>query len=169
MWYVIQVRATREPEILAIMNKCYKEPQEDFFAMKCVSFRRSLEGKWQTNEKYAFPGYIFAATKDIQSLRERLRKIPELTKILGCGECVIPISEDEENLLMNLGGPEHLIKASNGYKAGDHIEIVDGALKGLESRIIWVNPHKRKACIEIEIAGRKVQTKLALDFIKIPS
>jgi len=99
MWYVIQVGPRREQEqeqeIITLCDKWVKIPSEEFFTMKRIRFNRSSDGTWNQLEKLAFPGYVFASTDDIDSLRTRLKKIPELTKLLGAGDEIFSIYDEE--------------------------------------------------------------------------
>ncbi len=165
MWYVIQVGPRREHEILALCEKWVRIPSEEFFVMRCMGYRRRTDGTWDKLERLAFPGYIFVRTDDIDDLRLRLKKIPELTKVLGAGDEIFPIYEEEEKLLWDLGGEDHFIKASHGYRDGDKVVVVDGSLINKEGLITWVNAHKRMALIEIQFAGRTVRTKVGLEII----
>lgn len=166
MWYVIQVRATREHEILALLDRWVKEADEEFFVMRCMRYLRQQDAAWDNVEALAFPGYIFADTNDIDGLRERLKQIPDLTKVLGAGDEIFPVYEEEERILKLIGGKKHLIEASQGVRQGNRIVVIKGNLVGQEAMIKWVNSHKRMACIEFEISGRKVTTKVGLEIIR---
>lgn len=166
MWYVIQVRTGREHEILTLYDRRIKSTDEELFIMRCMRYIRNPGGGFHEQEANAFPGYIFADTKDINNLKERLNDIPELTKIVGAGDEVFPIYQEEENLLKLLGGDEHLISTSKGIQKGDKIIVSSGSLAGLEGKIAWVNRHRRTACIEIDFCGHTVKTKLGLEIIE---
>lgn len=166
MWYVIQVKSTREHYILSLCEERVRMPSEEMFVMKCVRYLRESDGSWRENEVIAFPGYVFADTEDIDSLRERLKRIPELTKVIGAGDEIFPIYENEKKLLELLGGKEHIISASKGVKKGDEIVVLSGDLVGHEAMIKWVNIHKKLALIEFDIAGQKVRTKVGLEILK---
>ena len=168
MWYVMQVRATREQEILKLCEERVKRSGEEFFIMRCLRFYREPEGIWIKKEVKAFPGYIFIDTENIDEIRERLYLIPDLTKLLGAGDEIFPIYEDEENLLKLLGEKEHLIRASSYFKDGEKIIVTEGSLVGLEAYITWVNPHKKTVCIDVPLAGRVVSTKLAMEEVTRP-
>ncbi|MBO5622646.1 MAG: transcription antiterminator, partial [Butyrivibrio sp.] len=80
MWYVIQVSPSHEHEVLVQLDKFVKTGNEEFFIMRCLRYLRQKDASWDNVEALAFPGYIFAKTDDINYLRERLIKVPYLTK-----------------------------------------------------------------------------------------
>ena len=94
MLYVIQVKPLHEDKTLIMLNQYVKAESEEFFVMKCMRYLRQKDATWDDVEALAFPGYIFARTDDIDSLRDRLLKIPDLTKVLGAGDEVFPIYKE---------------------------------------------------------------------------
>ena len=166
MWYVIQVMAGREEYILSFCEQVVRKSSEEMFVMRCDRLLRNQDGSWRKNEEIAFPGYLFADTDDIDGLRERLKKIPELAKVVKVGTGIFPIYDGEEKLFELMGGKEHLIKASTGIRKGDKIVVLEGSLVGHEALIKWVNSHKRLAEIELDLAGEKIKTKVGLEILK---
>ena len=166
MWYVIQVRTGKEHDILTMYNRRIKAPDEELFIVRCIRYIRNPGGGFHEQEANAFPGYIFADTENINNLIERLRKIPDLTKVLGAGEDVFPIYKEEEEVLQLLIGDDHIISTSKGIIRNRQLIITSGDLVGQEGLIVWVNRHRKVACIEIEISGRKVKTKVGLEITK---
>ncbi|MBO5621536.1 MAG: antiterminator LoaP [Butyrivibrio sp.] len=163
MWYVIQVRTGREHDIITMYEKRIKVPDEEIFIIRCMRFIRNPGGGFHEQEANAFPGYVFADTHNIEDLIERLRDIPELTKVIGAGEEIFPIYKEEEDILKFLVGDNHLIGTSKGIIKNNRIIITSGNLAGHEGMIVWVNRHRKVACIEIDISGHKVKTKVGLE------
>ncbi len=163
MWYVIQVAPNRERDVIAMCNERIKKPDEEFFVMKGIRYLREKDGSWRENEIIVFPRYVFVDTEDIGNLRERLLKIPDLTKVVSSGEEVFPIYPDEEQLLKIIGGTEHLITASVGVKTDEGVKVTQGGLLGHEDMIKWVNTHKRLACVELELSGHRTAVKIGLE------
>ena len=141
MWYVIQVRSGREHDILTMYERRIKVPDEELFIIRCIRFIRNPGGGFHEQEANAFPGYVFADTDNIENLIERLRNIPELTKVLGAGEEIFPIYKEEEEILKFLVGDDHLISTSKGIIKNNQIIITSGDLVGQEGLIVWVNRH----------------------------
>lgn len=166
MWYVIQVQCRHEAETAEMCQARAARDGEKVFVMMSERLMRKTDGIWEKRQQVAFPGYIFAETGDIQGLRIRLRDVGTMMKVLAIGDEMKPIFPEEEELLRNLGGEEHIIRSSEGFKAGEKLVVTDGPLKGYEGRIKWVNIHRKIAAIEIEILGQKVVVKLGIEFLK---
>ncbi|MBQ8956088.1 MAG: antiterminator LoaP [Lachnospiraceae bacterium] len=165
MWYVMQVRAAHE---LAIVERCRKDviiPGEDVFVMRSERMFKS-HGEWELREEVSFQKYIFAETGDTDDFRIRLRNVKERTKMLGVGDEIVPISQEEEELLRKLGGDEHVIRYSTGFVAGDRLIVTEGPLAGHEGEVKWVDRHQRLAGIEIELMGQMVTIRLGCEVLK---
>ncbi|MBQ9361451.1 MAG: antiterminator LoaP [Lachnospiraceae bacterium] len=165
MWYVIQVKAMHET---AVVERCRSDviiPGEDVFAMKSERmFKR--HGEWSLIEEVSFQKYIFAVTEDTDDFRIRLRNVKELTKMLGVGDEVVPIRQDEEDLLRSLGGEEHVIRYSVGFVTGDRLIVTEGPLAGHEGEVKWIDRHQRLAGIETELMGQIVTIRLGCEVLK---
>lgn len=166
MWYVIQVQARRE---LAVVEKCHKRnvilPGEEVFTM--LSERMVKErGEWKKKTEVAFQKYIIAETKDADGFRVRLQKIGEMAKMLGVNDQVVPIYPEEEERLKRLGGPEHVIRYSEGYMLNERLIVTDGPMKGMEGQVKWTDRHQRLAGVEVLLLGRKVVVKMGIGILK---
>lgn len=54
-------------------------------------------------EKILFPGYVFMVSGRLDDLYQELRKVIGLTKLLGTGKEIVPLSEEETALLKRIG------------------------------------------------------------------
>lgn len=167
MWYVIQVQARHE---VAVVDKCHARggvllPGEDVFTM--LSERMIKErGEWKKKAEVAFQKYVFAETEDADGFRIRLRKVEEMTKMLGVDGKIVPIYPEEQELLEKLGGKEHVIRYSEGYMFNEKLVVTDGPMKGMEGRVKWMDRHQRIAGIEISIFDRKIIVKMSVGILK---
>ena len=166
-WYAVQVRTGRE-EITAQL--CTKLVEKDViiecFIPKCERMKRYL-GEWHIEQHAMFPGYIFIITKQIEMLFLELKKIPELTKILGSGTEFIPLKDSEEELLLHIGGEEHLAKMSQGYIVGDKVIITSGPMKDMGGYIKYINRHKRLAVVRVNMFAGDHDVTMSLEIVKI--
>lgn len=165
MWYVLQVRTGQETDIIAQCRSIVLQENEDVFIMLGEKKRR-LRGKWETKRYLLFPGYIFIDTTDIDGFRIRLQEIKAMTKVLGIGEEVVPIWPEEEEFLRQLGGEDHIAGYSEGYLEGEHLVVMDGALKGYEGTVKRIDRHHRLVTIEVPLLGRIVEVQLGLGIVK---
>lgn len=72
----------------------------------------------------------------IDELFNKLKLIPDLTKVLGNdGEFICPILKEEAIFLLKFGKEKHIVDLSQGYIEGDKINIISGPLVGYEGMI----------------------------------
>lgn len=165
MWYVIQVRTGTEEEIQRqCENIIDKSILERSFIPKYEQ-ERKYQGKWHTELKVLFPGYVFLISEDMEKLFFELKRIMGLTKLLGTGETVVPLTDEETDFLLKLGGEEQTVEMSEGIIENDMVVVTSGPLKGNEGLIKKIDRHKRKAWLEIEMFGRMVEMQVGLEVV----
>lgn len=166
MWYVVQVRAGTEESIKiqcertvpdSILERCFIPYYEE---------RRRRQGSWTTIKRILFPGYVFAVTEDVEELCQQLKHVLGLTKIIGLGREIVPLSEDEVNFMERIGGKDQLVGMSEGIIEGGQVRIYDGPLQGMEGYVKKIDRHKRKAWLEIEMFGRIQLVQVGLEIVK---
>ena len=94
MWYVIQVRSGTEEEI---QRQCETVIDKDILERAFVPYseqERKYQGEWHREYKVLFPGYVFLVSKDKAELFYQLKRVIGLTKLLGTGYEIVPLSED---------------------------------------------------------------------------
>lgn len=162
-WYALQVRTGQE-EVIA--NKCQTLISKDILE-ECVvlhyEYMKKFHGRWHKEEKVLFPGYLFVVTNKIDDLFVNLKKIPDLTKLLGKEE-ILPIYKEEVLYLIKYSD-NHLIKMSKGVIKGDRVIVESGPLKGYDGFIKKVDRHKRIAFIDIELFNTITTIKVGLEIV----
>lgn len=163
MWYVIQTQTGKEKRTKDLIERMV--PSELYSEVRILYYetKRKYQEEWHLEQKTMFPGYLFLITDQIEEIFLYLRKVPELTKVLGYGDDVVPISEKEEAFLTKISGGGNIVEMSYGIQVGDKIIVKEGILKGLESVIRKIDRHKRKALIEIEMLGEIRQVEIGLE------
>ena len=165
MWYVIQVQARHE-ELVA--DKCRQRvivPGEQVFVIMAERMFRKKEG-WERQLHPAFQKYVFAEMEDVEDFRIRLRKIKELAKLLEIGGDITPIRPEEQELLLELGGDDHIIRISEGYMEGEKLVVTDGPLKGLEGTVKRVNPRQHMVEIVTSLLGEESVVRLGVELVQ---
>lgn len=163
MWYVIQVRTGSEENIRLqceanipqdVMERCFIPYYEE---------RRRIRGEWMTLKKILFPGYVFLITEEIDELFYQLKKVIGLTRLLGAGDEIIPLTERETDFLLRFGGENQIVEMSEGIIEQSRIRILSGPLMGMEGQIRKIDRHKRKAWLEVEMFGRVQRVEVGLE------
>ena len=99
-------------------------------------------------------------------LQKELGKIENMTKLLGVGKYIVPLSEEEVCFIRQLTGDSDTVKMSEGIIEHDKVRVLCGPLAGLESTICKIDRHKRKAWINTEMFGRQQLIEAGLEVIK---
>lgn len=165
MWYVVQVRTGTEE---SIRQQCEKQIDENVLEGCFVPYyeeQRRMRGKWTTLRKVLFPGYVFVITNEIEELYKNLKTIIGLTKLLGTGQEIVPLTTDEERFLRKFGGEEHVVAISEGVIEHSRVRVMSGPLLGMEGYIRKIDRHKRKAWLEMELFGRKQMIQAGLEVV----
>lgn len=165
MWYVMQVRTGTEENIRCQCQRLISSDTLERCFIPYYQQKKRFQGEWHIQERILFPGYVFLITQNLEKLVESLKQVIGMTKLLGTGEEIIPLSQEEIDLLLRLGKEEQLVTMSTGMIENDQVKIFDGPLKGMEGYIKKIDRHKRKARIVIDMFGRSVDMEVGLEII----
>ncbi|MCI8417892.1 MAG: antiterminator LoaP [Lachnospiraceae bacterium] len=166
MWYVIQVRTGTEESIQIqceknisgkILKECFIPRYEE---------QRKYLGEWRICQRTLFPGYLFLVSEHLDELYQSLKHVIGLTKLLGTGREIIPLSQDEIQFLLRFGGEEQLVKLSQGIIEQSRVRVLLGPLQGMEGYIRRIDRHKRKAYLEIPMFGRILNAQVGLEIME---
>ena len=119
---------------------------------------KKFDGEYKIITRPLFPGYVFVNTEDEERLRAHFRRNTEISKLLYSPEAndnIVLLSEEEEKILDQLCGKDHVLDISTGYKDENGAHITSGPLVGMENMIKKINRHKRIAVIEIDIFSKR--------------
>ena len=151
MWYVLQVRTGTEENIRtqcrnnipeAVLTRCFIPYYEE---------KRRIRGTWTVIRKVLFPGYVFAVTDRPGDLYQSLKQVIGLTKLIGTGQEIVPLTEEEKNFLEEL--------------EGDQVIVTKGPLKGKEGMIRKIDRHKRKVWLEVKMFGKMQRVEAGLEIV----
>lgn len=165
MWYVLQVMSGREAELRELISCCLDREllQDCFYPTYEAFFKKG--GERRVVKRRLFPGYLFLVTEDIQAVEQRLREIPEMTKVLKIGQEAIPLTETEQGFLERHLDGEHVLPMSRGYKCGDEIRITEGPFAGYQGQLKAVDRHNRYGVISLQMFGRDVEMRFGLEVV----
>lgn len=128
--------------------------------------KKRFQGEWHIQERILFPGYVFLIAQNLECLVNGLKKVIGLTKLIGIGDQIVPLVQEEVELLMRIGTDKQLVEMSSGIIENDRVRILSGPLMGMEGNIRRIDRHKRIAYLEIEMFGRTVEMKVGLEIIR---
>ena len=165
MWYVVQVRTGSEEKIRL---QCQQNISGDVLERCFIPYyeeKKRIRGNWTIQKKILFPGYIFVITEKLDELYEGLKGVIGLTILLGIGDTIIPLSEEEVSFLQRVGGEEQVTRMSEGVIEDSKVIVQSGPLQGMEGYIRKIDRHKRKAWLEIEMFGRIQMIEMGLEIV----
>nr|WP_305181943.1 antiterminator LoaP [uncultured Schaedlerella sp.] len=165
MWYVIQVRTGTEENIrLQCQKYMFSDVLNDCF-IPYFEEKKHIQGKWKIQKRILFPGYVFLDADESEQLSRKLKNVLGLTKLLGTGDEVVPLTEEEVRFLMAFGGDEQIVQISEGIIENSKVIILSGPLTGKEGYIKKIDRHKRKALLEIPLFGRMQRIQVGLEIL----
>ena len=167
MWYVIQTLKGRENKVAdEVIRDVAQEGEKVFVFENEMQYR--VKGKWIKDTNPFFPGYIFVEmNKDrVEAFDFRLRKEKHPLKLMGIDGKITPIRTEEEEFLIRLGGAEHVVRYSEGYRVGDRVEITSGSFKGWRGEIGKLDRHKRRAKLKVIFLGQELEVDIGLGIVK---
>ncbi len=167
MWYVVQVLGGKEEAMCRLIERMVAD---EGVLQECFTPRyetqKKICGSWKTCRNVLFPGYVIAVTDDVEHLRAALRGVPEFTRLLTSGETFTPLSEQDKAWIGAFTKPgSRTVEMSMGVIEGDKVVVTSGPLRGHEGWIKSVNRRKSLAFLEVEMFGRKLQTKVGLGIV----
>ena len=163
MWYVVQVRTGTEENIRLQCEANIPEEIMEHALSQSYEERRRIRGEWMTVKRILFPGYVFLITEKMEELFHQLKKVVGLTKMLGTGEEIIPLTENALSQSKRFGGEDQIVEMSEGIIEQSRIRILSGPLMGMEGQIRKIDRHKRKAWLEVELFGRIQRVEVGLE------
>lgn len=164
MWYVMQVMSTKEFSILNKIKQLTPKDDTEYFIPMYEQYRK-IQKKATTVKKVLFPGYVFISTDDIDLVVENLKKVPDFTQILKCGDEIVPLKKCEERFLKNFINKDKTIEMSIGHIVGEDVIITEGPMKNFNGKIKKINRHKRQATIEIQFMETVKNVTIGLEII----
>lgn len=166
MWYVLQVRTGTEENIRlqcrskiseAVLERCFIPYYEE---------KKRIRGEWTLQKKVLFPGYVFVITDELDELYQSLKNVIGLTKLIGTGQEIVPLTEEEQEFLLGFGGEDQIVEMSEGIIEDSKIIVTKGPLIGKEGYIKKIDRHKRKAWLEMKMFGREQMVEVGLEIME---
>ena len=170
-WYVVQIYAGYEREIVADLNRRIEQSgqQEDFGEIVSASAKvKNLFGGGSSGsdnaggeEHQLFPGYLLVEMKaDPENIR-LVVGTPRILRFLG-GRTPIPLAKNEvERVKAQMQGEVSVGKKESGFVVGSEVEIADGPFSGFMGVIEEVCDDTEKLKVMVSIFGRMTPVELS--------
>ncbi|MBO6207550.1 MAG: hypothetical protein J6O73_11485 [Lachnospiraceae bacterium] len=174
--YLVLATGTLKQELLAsVLSRRFPKERGRIFLPEREYWIRKTQS---VGRKPLFPGYLFAHTdmsqKELylfvrQNSRDIMTYVSELSvrTIKSSGLTIddrswSELTADETSFLDRILDAEGVERMSAGYKQGEHYNIVEGPLKGLEEHIVRSNRHDREAYLDVTFREKPVVVGLDL-------
>ena len=165
MWYVMQVRTGTEENIRCQCQRLISSNVLERCFIPYYQQKKRFQGEWHIQERILFPGYVFLIARNLEILVDNLKQVIGLTRLIGTGDEIVPLSQEEIDLLLRMGSDSQLVEMSSGIIENDRVQVLSGPLKGMEGSIRKIDRHKRMAYLEVEMFGRTVEMKVGLEIV----
>lgn len=169
-YYILHVITGKEEQVCTKIQNCLcNQSFTPFTFKKNVSFKRGKEISEVT--RIIFPGYVFiksciAEAAFLIIIMDFVRKTIDIFKLLNYGSYEkIAVNETEINFLLDLCNDNYCIEYSKGLIEGDRVKVIEGPLKGQESRILKINKQKKNAVITVFLVNEVRTITIGLDYI----
>ena len=168
-YYAVQVKTGKEPELLTTIGTLKAENHEDiktYFPRRILYIKK--KGIRCKVDAPVFPGYIFLGIDDLSlSLCWYLRRMPHFYQFLPNNRNPLPLAGNDLSLLRHFLSFGEVTAPSKVYfDTNARICVVEGALKGLEGKIIKVDRRKQRAKVLLDMYTDSFPIDLAFDVIE---
>jgi len=151
-YFVIHLKTRSEDEFIARAESMLDDGEARFIWLR-RSLRIRKRGEWIETLAPIFPGYLFVDAQEISpELFLRVRRIPGFFRFLQNNENIVPLSQDDVQLISHFLSFGQVVEKSVVYfDAGKRIRVVSGPLKELEGKIIKVDRRKGRAKVKLDM------------------
>lgn len=143
-WYLAQVSEGREQTSCdALLRLLPSSALEDACFMRKECWMKRA-GTWFLQEKPAYKGYIFIASRDAVTLERELGRLSFPVRLVGAeGRSCTPIADGARSWYEAAMDRDHVLRSSFGRMTEQGLVVDRGPLVGQEERIVEINRHKR--------------------------
>lgn len=167
-WYVIHTYSGYEDQVAAnLRQRIESMNMQEYIFDVIVPVEKQIEiknGKRRTVERKIFPGYVLVDMIVTEDAWFVVRNTPNVTGFIGFGVRPTPMSQAEIDSIRKRMGQDE-VKHDIDLKAGDLVEITDGALKGMQAKVDDIDLQKGKVKVLVSMFGR--ETPVTLDYLQL--
>lgn len=170
-YYALHVKTRAEERYIALFNAAHSKLKITLSFPKRVILERRVGKEPLRREKPVFPGYVFAAISEKQTLSNclnALRKTPYFFRFLPSNIDVMPLSGRNLEIALHFTHADGAVAGISRvhFNEKDRIVVDEGPLAGLEGNIIKVDKRKGRAKIKLDFYGESFTLDLSFEVIK---
>ena len=164
-WYVVHTYSGYENTVSASIDKAVENRglrdliTDVSIPMETVT--EITENGPKTVERKVFPGYVLVKMVLTDETWHLVRNVRGVTGFVGSGNKAIPLT-DEEIAALGVEKREVVV----GYRAGDSVKIIDGALESFIGTVEEVDVDRNKVRVVVSMFGRETPVELELDQVE---
>jgi transcriptional antiterminator NusG len=163
-WYALFVSTGKEEAVQKWLRMYFNES-----VLVSVNVRRKITerngGSIRHVLKNMFPGYIFIRTNLNVETYYKLKKIPDIIKILKTGDYCTKIVDEEMFYILKLLDNDGVVDYSKVFIHNSKIIVKSGPLKGMEGLILEVDKRKNRVKININFMGLPKKIDLGIEVV----
>lgn len=167
-WYVIHTYAGFEDQVAeSIKQRTETMGMEEMIFDVLVPIEKQIEikgGKKQVIDKKIYPGYVMVDMVVTDESWYVVRNTPNVTGFIGLGVRPTAMLPDEVTRIRKRMGAEQP-KYNIEYEVDELVRVADGALKGMEGKVVEVDKNKGRLKVSVSMFGR--ETPVTLDFLQV--
>lgn len=166
-WYAIQTLSGCEQKLVSTLQVLLRKIQIYLPTRKII---HQLKGVQQVIELPLFPGYIFIYRNISESLAalDKANSRIVFKPVMANGK-YLEANKNEMKFLFEVTGGDGVIELSQGIvMENEEVMIIQGPLKQLKGRILFIDKRKNKAKVRIEFMNRMLDVSLGLEILSHP-
>jgi transcriptional antiterminator NusG len=168
-YYAIQVKTRSETKFLRLFKNLHPDVTFPlYFPQRSLDIRKN--GKIKPSLSAIFPGYIFIEAendREIIANQWSFRRTEGFYRFLKSNQNITALSERDLEIVLHFISTAGQIagKSRVYFDENSRIMVVEGAMKGLEGKIIKVDRRKGRAKINLDLYDDSFTIDLAFEVI----
>ncbi len=164
-WYAIFVQTGKENYVKDWIEYYFKKSELKVFIPK-KKMKEKRKGHYYEIVRTVFPSYIFLYTNMNIEKCNKLKRLPNVYRILKDDNYFTNIDQKEMNIILKLFGREEIADYTKIFYENDKVEIIDGPLCGFEGLIKKIDKRKNRATITFDLLGQERKIDLGVEILK---